>query len=461
MSIRAAVYVRQSVEHAEGIQRQIERTNRLASDRGWTVVATFEDNGASAFKTRGPATGWGRMLSAAASGDFTHLIAVDLDRLVRGQADLLTLIESKLAVVTVDGELDLSTADGEFRASLAASLARFEVRRKSERQKRANAYRVSQGKPVPGKRRYGYETDGVTPRETEAEVVRRIFRHVLEGGSLYGLAKTLNEEGVPTGTKSSEWSTRRLRDTALIAAYGGQVRHTVDGITSITDSEHITPLVPREDAIAVRQIVQDPARRTSPGNKAVHLLSSIAQCAICGSVLTARAGRYNCRDTNGGHVSIKQDRLDGFTAIEVGTRFLEDAADEDAPTPKLQELLAESSALSERRTNATELLLVPGVDRTRLLKELTEVAARADEVTAAIVRERGTQASGGMAAEVRALWDEARDDESGVEDFIVFWQKVPLERQREIVRAWFKITVSRTSRRGEEADYERTSFEPL
>ncbi|OII12236.1 hypothetical protein BIU97_04415 [Curtobacterium sp. MCBA15_009] len=134
------------------------------------VAEVFEDNGASAFKQRGPATGWGRMLAGAKAGTFRYVVAVDLDRLLRGQADLLALIETGARVVTVDGELDLGTADGEFRATMTAAIARFEDLRKSERQKRANAHRVSQGKPVPGKRRYGYESDGVTLREDEAQV---------------------------------------------------------------------------------------------------------------------------------------------------------------------------------------------------------------------------------------------------------------------------------------------------
>lgn len=101
------------------------------------------------------------MLAAVGRGDFRYVVAVDLDRLLRGQADMLALIESGARVVTVDGEIDLATADGEFRATMTAALARFEGRRMSKRQKRANAHRVTQGKPVPGRRRYGYETDAI------------------------------------------------------------------------------------------------------------------------------------------------------------------------------------------------------------------------------------------------------------------------------------------------------------
>ena len=68
MSDLAALYVRQSVENAEDVDRQLARTRALAKGRGWTVAEVFEDNGQSAFKNRGASTGWGRMLAAAGRG---------------------------------------------------------------------------------------------------------------------------------------------------------------------------------------------------------------------------------------------------------------------------------------------------------------------------------------------------------------------------------------------------------
>lgn len=157
---RATIYVRQSQDHQEGIERQLTRTRALASSRGWTVVAEYEDNAAGATKARGAKSAWGRILKDAEAKSYTHVIAVDLDRLIRSQRDMVTLLDLGLALVTVDGAIDLTSADEEFRATMLTAMARFEIARKGERQKHANAARVASGRPVPGKRRVGYETTG-------------------------------------------------------------------------------------------------------------------------------------------------------------------------------------------------------------------------------------------------------------------------------------------------------------
>jgi len=80
-------------------------------------------------------------------------------------------------VVTVDGEIDLSTADGEFRATVIAALARFEVRRKGEMSIRAPTDRVARrGLPVAGKRRYGFQPGNIVELPEEADRVRKAYR---------------------------------------------------------------------------------------------------------------------------------------------------------------------------------------------------------------------------------------------------------------------------------------------
>lgn len=81
------------------------------------------------------------MLSHVGSGKFDVIVARDLDRLLRTLQDLVKLIDLGAKVATVDGEINLTTADGEFRATMLAAVARFEIRRKSERAIGANETR--------------------------------------------------------------------------------------------------------------------------------------------------------------------------------------------------------------------------------------------------------------------------------------------------------------------------------
>jgi site-specific DNA recombinase len=208
------IYVRQSIYLPEGIDRQLVRSRALAAQRGWRVAGEYLDNDTSATKPRGPASAWSRMLSDASTGAFTHVIAVDLDRLLRSQRDLLTLLDSGLKVVTVDGELDLSTADGEFRASIMASVARFEVRRKTERARRAGDHRAALGIPQSGKRPYGYNADLVTLYEPEARWIRYITNRLDEGASVNAVTRELLALGCRTAL-GNEWSTNTVKKVAL------------------------------------------------------------------------------------------------------------------------------------------------------------------------------------------------------------------------------------------------------
>ena len=202
----------------------------------------------------------------ASADERTTVIAVDLDRLLRHPCDLVDLIATKARVLTVDGELDLTTADGEFRATMLAGIARFEVRRKGERQ-----VRVPRGArhAEPGKRRYGYEVDGTTPRHEEAAVVRRIFEHIASGGSVRSIALALSEEQVDPGTARA-WRPGRVREIANNPHYAVAMRYQ----DQVIESEHITRIVAPELAAEVRAILADPSRRTTPGSAPRHLASS-------------------------------------------------------------------------------------------------------------------------------------------------------------------------------------------
>ncbi|MEO7017318.1 MAG: recombinase family protein, partial [Leifsonia sp.] len=178
---RVALYFRQSLDVQEGIDRQRARCRALAEARGWSIFDEYTDNDTSATKARGQGTAWARMLADAAAQKFDVVVAVDLDRLLRTVRDLLTLTETGAKVLTVDGEIDLTTADGEFRATMLAGIARFEARRKGERQKRANAARAAAGKRSGGRRPFGYDSDGFTVRESEAEAVRDGYSALLAG----------------------------------------------------------------------------------------------------------------------------------------------------------------------------------------------------------------------------------------------------------------------------------------
>lgn len=273
MSKRAALYLRQSKTDDEGIERQTERTAALATARGWRVVETFIDNDVSASKQRGTHTAWGRMLSAADELDV--VIGVDLDRVVRSTRDLNTLIDHGLMLVTLDGEIDLTTADGEFRASMLASIARFEVRRKGERQTRANAQRAAKGGVPKGTRLKGYTTEGKVVH-AEAAVVRALFDGFSTGLTLRTLSRKhgLTPSTVRTILTNPRYAGRRM--------YKGEVVGEGDW----------EPIVSGELFDSVNRRLADPARQTNRTGSTArkHLGTSLFRCGECGDALSVKAG---------------------------------------------------------------------------------------------------------------------------------------------------------------------------
>lgn len=367
---RAALYARQSKNDPDGIERQLPRVRKLAEIRGWIVVDVYPDDKLTASKTRGPGTQWARMLADADAGKIDTVIAVDLDRLLRTTRDLNTLIEYNLMAVTVGGEIDLSTADGEFRATMLAGIARFEVRRKAERQSRGQVQRAQQGRPPKGTRPLGYETDG-SVIEHEAVSVRELYKlfAIHDGPSIAALAAGLSGQEAPhiprslphlpkhTRTLMIERNERRAaagEPLVQVPEDGPWRSSTVLGIlrnpryagfsvntdrnaraenkrrtwyAQIARDEHGDPVkglwVPIVDELTwhtVQERLSDPKRITnrSGSTARLHLGSGLYLCGICELPVKAHSGRYRCPD---GHLMRARHQVDSWVLGLIRTRL--------------------------------------------------------------------------------------------------------------------------------------------
>lgn len=438
--MRAFIYARQSIDLSEGIDRQLERARRLAEQRGYRVVQEWVDNDTSASKSRSKAA-WPKMLEALRAGEAGVVIAVDIDRLVRSLHDMLDLMESGAAVLTVDGELDLTTADGEFRASMMASLARFETKRKSERQLRANEHRVSQGRPNPQRRRYGYESDMRTPREAEAAVVRQVFEAVAGRQSLRSLSKELNAQGFLTAS-GKEWSPVRLREMVMRPYEGG---FTYRGETIASDA--VTPLVSVELAETARAVLADPTRTTTPGPTVKHMASGLVFCGVCGGPMVYMQ-TYRCR-ADASHPSIIKKTLEPILAREVARAVVTYTGEvRDEGRSDIRALVAEHEKLEAQAghvlADRDEGLVSAAVARARL--EGLRDAREAVEAT--------LEAARSSSSALVALHGLAQRLQGGqVETVTARFMELPLDEQRELIRQLLLVTVNR-GRGGERVNVE-------
>jgi DNA invertase Pin-like site-specific DNA recombinase len=137
--LRAGVYGRlsETYDAAESVPTQLDRGTGHARRRGWTVVATFKDDGYSAFKevTR---DGFGELIAAIEGGRVDVVIVQDIDRLTRNLTDWNAFEKAcvrhgvRLSAYT-GGDLDLSTAEGAYYGGMETLRARRESAVKSAR----------------------------------------------------------------------------------------------------------------------------------------------------------------------------------------------------------------------------------------------------------------------------------------------------------------------------------------
>lgn len=198
---KTAIYLRISQDREMdglAIERQREDCENLARFRRWEVVDTYVDQSKSATDRTAIRPDYDRMVADYQLGRFDAIICYDLDRLTRQPRQLEDWIDAAelrgLALVTANGDADLSTDGGRMYARIKAAVARAEMERKSARQSAAQRQRAMQGRAPKGMRPLGYAVDGEVIRH-EAEAVRAIydlFTRVEHPESLRSLARALS-----------------------------------------------------------------------------------------------------------------------------------------------------------------------------------------------------------------------------------------------------------------------------
>jgi DNA invertase Pin-like site-specific DNA recombinase len=296
----AAVYLRQSLDRtgeAVAVARQREDCTALCRKKGWQPVE-FVDNDTSA-STGKKRPRYEQMLAAIEAGEVGAVVAWDLDRLHRRPVELESFIDladrHRLALATVSGDVDLSTAQGRLVARLKGSVARHEVEQKSARQVRAMRQIAESGKPQ-WRRAFGYldTLDGPVPDPATAPLVVEAYRLILAGGSLGAVCKLFNNARA-VGLNGKPWTPStvslflRAPRNAGLRAYRGEIIGTGTW----------APLVDEQLWRSVQSVLDDPNRR-KPGRKSVrkHLLTGVMACGRdgCDGKLT---GLWNMQLTGG------------------------------------------------------------------------------------------------------------------------------------------------------------------
>ena len=243
---RVAAYARVSTDTEEQLssyEAQVDHYTRFIQGKEeWVFVDVYTDEGISATNTK-KRDGFNRMIGDALAGKIDLIITKSVSRFARNTVDTLTTVrklkEKGVEVYFEKENIYTLDSKGELLITIMSSLAQEESRSISENVTWGQRKRFADGKvSLPYKRFLGYEKgeDGL-PKviESEAKIVRRIYKLFLEGKTPSGIASYLTGEGIPTPSGKEKWPTSTVESILTNEKYKGdamlQKTFTLDFLT--------------------------------------------------------------------------------------------------------------------------------------------------------------------------------------------------------------------------------------
>lgn len=354
---RVVLYARLSVttEESVSIERQLEASRKLAQARGWEVIGEFVDEGVSATKVKpSERAGWRRLI--AAEHKYDAVIVWKVDRLARRVMDFLQADEVLQArgagLLAVEDSIDMTSAQGRAFATMLAVFAEMEAAAISARVTAARRALLRAGRRPGGKAPFGWmnvpNPDGpgvVLAQDPERiDFVRKVAAQIAAGGTLYGGAKWLTENGAERAPRANRkhdaWHPNIVEDLLRNPVLAGMTRYESgrqtgepsDPTAVLRDASGL-PIVDESVAILTTeewrqlQAVLDSLKRPGSRPRSAQtpaLLASMLSCGTCGSWLHRQTSKnelgYRCvsktcsRKASIARKSVEQHVEDAFLA---------------------------------------------------------------------------------------------------------------------------------------------------
>jgi site-specific DNA recombinase len=391
------IYLRQSMDR-EGdrlaVTRQLEDCQTLCARRGLPVLGVIDDNDTSASSAR-KRPGYERLLGMIKRDEVRVIVAWAVDRLVRKLTDLEQLIDlieaHRVTVLTLSGELDLSTPAGRLNARILASVARAEVETKAARQKRSSLQRATDGRPHAGPRTIGYDHGLKGVRADEAALIREGFSQLLAGASLRSIMRRWNNAGLRT-TRGKEWTTRGVRLALTNHRYAGISAYRARSAKAeVMGAGQWQPLVTAEVFEAAQVILSDPERKNAgnSGRERKHLLPQLAVCGRCQGPM--RSGIHHGQPilvcTNLNHLARKSAEIEAYVRGEIAKRLRLPGAgivvESGTPGVDVQALKDEAAALRVKLDELVDMHLDGEINRAQLERGTRRASERLEAIAAA------------------------------------------------------------------------------
>jgi DNA invertase Pin-like site-specific DNA recombinase len=241
--IPAAAYYRRSTRKQEdSIARQRSQVQPYAAAHGYAIVDEYLDDAISGSE-QSKRKGFLKLLADAQQGKFTTILVDEDDRFCRFDSIdygyfVKPLRDKGITLVTVaKGLSDWNSFGGRITSAVATESKHQEQQSIARRTLSGMLNHAVQGKPLGGRRTYGYEikyrkgTDAkgrrrlfpvcYKPDPKTAPVVQLIFRLAAEGKTLAQISKELHTRGVPSPGGKEVWGRNVLLSILTRRKYVG------------------------------------------------------------------------------------------------------------------------------------------------------------------------------------------------------------------------------------------------
>lgn len=359
--MKAIIYSRVSTDAQERDGTSLDTQERACLDlvaaRGWSVVECVRDAASGFHLDR---AGIEQVRGMLRKGEADVVVAYAVDRLSRNQNHIGVLFDeveqagAQLEFVTERFE---DTAIGRFILAARAFIAEVEREKIAERTMRGKAERARNGQIPQGNGAgiYGYHYYPETGRrevdELQATVVQRMFADFVANGTVHGIAKRLNEAGVPA-FGGGAWHALSVRRILLNETYTGRTIYRRTIVKKVRDPqrgrwvriteerdpsewievEGATPAIISRDLYERAQAqLNDPERRRRREPTRTYSLRGRLRCSECDAGMVGHAvnkGRfhyYRCSNGSSGPGEtrcrsryIRLERLEGAVKTALG-----------------------------------------------------------------------------------------------------------------------------------------------
>lgn len=473
MTQRWGTYTRIS-EDPNDAQRGVTRQNADTADAvaalGGTVAKQYIENDTSAFKKRRIKVTdpegreyfgwrvirphWHEALHDLRTGAINALMVWDLDRLARDPRDLEDAIETvehygARIVSQTASTVDLTNDVGIMAARINVAMANKSSRDTARRVAAAHLASAREGKPVGGRRPFGWNDDKRTIRETEAAAIRQAAEDVIAGVPIRRIVEAWNEAGIKTPASpkgkacGKEWDHVGVVQVLRSPRLAGWRTHRPSGapwtpvapIAVDRDGQPVhgqwEPIIDdaTHRALVAKLATPDTRSRKPRRGARYYMLTGLLRCGVCGGMMYGnKVGDtyyYNCDSgktkANGGHVNSASGR---GTDAYVSQKIIE-AADLVEPvtlaarTPtsdriaELQQLIDDSNEMIEEVMAAFRAKTIGG---SVAFKSVADLEVTRDEAS----KERD-QLEAALAAQEK---DEELDADT--------WQAMDVDRRRAV-----------------------------